>query len=677
MPTLVNSIFCVGDVHVDPALDEIRMDGVTVKLEPRTMRLLVCLAERAGQVVSVDELLDLIWKDVVVSPDSVYRAVASLRRALGDDAKEPTYIANVTRRGYRLVAPISSWVAPTTAQLGNGRVPSAVEPVSRDLTVEIPQTDPNPSAPPATPPPSWAASQSVAAHRPPVRLAITIIAVASLATVLGYFAVEHFLTSDRAATVAGATAPSPVVSNSSVAVLPFLDLSEKRDQEYFADGMAEELIDMLSQVPELQVPARTSSFYFKGKQASLHDIAASLGVSHVLEGSVRKSGNTVRVTAQLIYVADGVHVWSHSYDGSLDDIFKLQDEIAQSVIMALRASLLDKPLVSADAATNGETYSLYLQARAMNQRHTEADNVTALAYLRRAVQLDPAFAPAWASIADVLVDDFKFFAARPYKEVRAEVYQAADKALAINPQLAVAHIAKARLLYEIDWDINAADTEVSSALGSTPRNSQALRLASEIASTRGQFARELSLARRSVANDPLDARGFARIAAAEVANGNLVDAMAWFRKALELNPTGSGIHYQLASILVSRGDATRALEEAKLEPDASFREASLALAYDGLGFRKEADESLNIVIAKYSMRAAYQVVEILSSRGDLNGAFNWLHRAYVQHDTGLLKMNSNPLLKNLRNDPRFEEFRRRTGLSDSSPASTSSPSTAG
>ncbi len=165
-----------------------------------------------------------------------------------------------------------------------------------------------------------------------------------------------------------------------------------------------------------------------------------------------------------------------------------------------------------------------------------------------------------------------------------------------------------------------------------------------------------------MANDPLDARGFARIGAAEIANGHLTDATAWFRKALELNPTGSVIHYQLASILVSQGDPKRALEEAKREPDESFREASLALAYDGLGFRKEADDSLDLVIAKYSARAAYQVLEILSSRGDLNGAFNWLDRAYVQHDTGLLKMNSNPLLKNLRNDSRYEEFVRRSGL---------------
>jgi TolB-like protein/DNA-binding winged helix-turn-helix (wHTH) protein/Tfp pilus assembly protein PilF len=653
MPKLVNSVFQLGDVRVDSALDEIRKDSATIKLEPRTMRLLVCLAERAGQVVSVDELLDLVWKDVVVSPDSVYGAVASLRRTLGDDPKDPKYIANVMRRGYRLVAPVS------TRAIALEPPPAAEPPIHE--TDSVPQSDISRASSDQQSTPR-ALQLAAAARRAWGPRVVVILTSAALALALGYLVVEQFRRSEIAHPTVRSPASPGAIGDASVAVLPFLDLSENKDQEYFADGMSEELIDVLSQVPELHVPARTSSFYFKGKQESLHDIAGSLGVSHVLEGSIRKSGSTLRVTAQLIRVDTGFHIWSKSYDRPLDDIFKVQDEIAQSVITALKASLFEKPLVGADAATNSETYSLYLQARAMNQRHTEADNVTALAYLRRALQLDPTFAPAWASIADILVDDFKFFAARPYKEVRAEVYQAADRALAINPQLAVAHIAKARLLYEIDWDINAADAEISTALGSTPRNSQALRLASELASTRGQFARELNLARQSVANDPLDSRGFARIAAAEVANGNLSEATAWFRKALELNPTGSVIHYQLASILVYQGNAANALEEAKLEPDESFREASLALAYDGLGLRKEADEALNLVIAKYSARAAYQIVEILSSRGDLDGAFTWLDRAYLQHDTGVLKMYSNPLLKNLRNDSRFKEFVRRARL---------------
>jgi TolB-like protein/DNA-binding winged helix-turn-helix (wHTH) protein/tetratricopeptide (TPR) repeat protein len=643
MPKLDDSIFRLGDLRVDPRLDEIRKDGVIIKLEPRTMRLLVCLAERPGQVVSVDELLNLVWKDVVVSPDSVYTSVASLRRTLGDDPKGPTYIANVMRRGYRLVAPVSTWVDPLAPQ-------PAVGPPVNEAPDSLPQQ------------PSPLVSGPTTTRQTPRRQVAAIFGVAIVAIALGYFVAEHFPRSKRTNTPALPTTPRLPVSDTSVAVLPFLDLSENKDQEYFADGMSEELTDLLAQVPTLHVPARTSSFYFKGRQASLHDIAGSLGVAHVLEGSVRKSGSTIRITAQLIRVDTGFHIWSRSYDRPLDDIFKIQDEIAHSVIIALKSSLLDKPLVRVDAATNSETYNLFLQARAMNQRHTEGDNATALAYLQRAVRIDPAFAPAWASIADILVDDFKFFATRPYQEVRADVYLAADKALAINPQLALAHIAKARLLYEIVWDINAADVEISTALSSAPRNSQALRLASEIASTRGQLARELDLARQSVANDPLDSRGFARIAAAEVANGNLVDAAAWFRKALELNPTGSVIHYQLASILVSQGDAAQALVDAKLEPDESFREASLAIAYDGLGLRNEADAALNHVIAKYSARAAYQIVEILASRGDLDGAFTWLDRAYLQHDTGVLKMYSNPLLKNLRNDSRFKEFIRRTGL---------------
>jgi transcriptional activator of cad operon len=409
MPKLDNSIFQLGDLRVDPALDEIRKDGVTVKLEPRTMRLLVCLAERAGQVVSVDELLELIWKDVVVSPDSVYRAVASLRRALGDDAKEPTYIANVTRRGYRLIAPVSAWV--------DTLAPAPImEPRAHD-TEGSPESDPDPQpvVSHAVPRPSPVASEPVRARQSPRRLVATIMGVAAVAIALEYFVAGQISTPERRASPAGETTRSSVVGDTSVAVLPFLDLSENKDQEYFADGMSEELIDSLSQVSELHVPARTSSFYFKGKQASLHNIAGSLGVSHVLEGSVRKSGSTIRVTAQLIRVDTGFHIWSQSYDRPLDDIFKIQDEIAHSVIMALKASLLDTPRVGVEAATNSETYNLYLQARALNQRHTEADNATALAYLRRALQLDPAFAPAWASIADILVDDFKFFAARPYK----------------------------------------------------------------------------------------------------------------------------------------------------------------------------------------------------------------------------------------------------------------------
>jgi len=205
----------------------------------------------------------------------------------------------------------------------------------------------------------------------------------------------------------------------------------------------------------------------------------------------------------------------------------------------------------------------------------------------------------------------------------------------------------------IDWAFDEAQLEISRALSLSPNNSQILRLASELATTMGHADEALALAQKSVANDPLDARGFSRIAGAQVGQNNLSGAEAHFREAIELNPTAAGIHYQLASVLVARGDAARALDEAGREPDEAFQQASLALAFDALGRKGEADRALNVLQNKYASRSAYQIVEILAMRGDLNGAFEWLDRAYRQHDVGLVKMISNPLLKSLRGDMRF------------------------
>jgi transcriptional activator of cad operon len=229
---LTGSVFRIGDLRVDAALDEIQKDGLTLKLEPRIMRLLVCLAERAGQVVSVEELLELVWKDVVVSPDSVYRAVASLRRTIGDDVKEPTYIANVMRRGYRLVATVSTWTEFPEA-------PAGTAPVVAESAEPTPRISSRASL--------WAGSALSAA----VALGTSYVAVHH-----GWFA-KHESTTSR-------SAPAVKPLATSVAVLPFLDMSEQKDEEFFADGMSEELIDRLAKVPELKVPARTSSFYFKG-----------------------------------------------------------------------------------------------------------------------------------------------------------------------------------------------------------------------------------------------------------------------------------------------------------------------------------------------------------------------------------------------------------------------------
>jgi len=367
----------VGAWRVDPMLDEISKDGTNVKLEPRTMRLLVCLAENAGQVLSVEQLLDEVWKDVVVTPNSVYHAVAELRRVLGDDPKEPSYIANVLRRGYRLVAPVSSWVdAPA--------VPEADSPAT---------TSTETTAPPAT-----AATGSAF-----LRSGIALIV--ALALLLAYLAADRFWLSKPVTAEHPATAATRAVADQSIAVLPFIDMSEKKDQEYFADGMAEEIIGLLSKVPDLHVPARTSSFYFKGKQTTIAEIAKALGVAHVLEGSVRKSGNTVRITAQLVRVDNGYQVWSETFDRQLDDIFKIQDEIAGDVVKSLKASLLEGEAPRTTPTTNTEAYTFYLQALSLSKRGNSADSLTAIEYLRQATRMDPQFALAWALSAQLHTDE--------------------------------------------------------------------------------------------------------------------------------------------------------------------------------------------------------------------------------------------------------------------------------
>jgi TolB-like protein len=262
-----------------------------------------------------------------------------------------------------------------------------------------------------------------------------------------------------------AAQPAAVVAitDKSVAVLPFVDMSEKKDQEYFSDGLSEELIDMLTKVPELRVPARTSSFYFKGKQATIADIAKALGVTHVLEGSVRKSGNTLRITAQLIRVDTGYHVWSETYDRKLDDIFQIQDEIAKSVVNGLKVSVLGGTIPRATPTANHDAYMLYLQAKEMHYRGTSDNSRKAIEYLQKALELDPDFSQGWLTLASFLAADYNLFSPVSHDETRELISSALDHARKLEPSLLPIHVVMGRVLYEVDWSWQAADAEIGPA----------------------------------------------------------------------------------------------------------------------------------------------------------------------------------------------------------------------
>jgi TolB-like protein/DNA-binding winged helix-turn-helix (wHTH) protein len=292
----------IGAWCVHPAAGQISRDGETARLEARTMRLLLCLAEHAGEIVSIDELLTQVWTGVTVSPDSVYQAVASLRRLLGDDPKQPTYIATVPRLGYRMVATVGPWVDASQDPVMLAALEAKKRGARRRRFL------------------MWVGG------------AVLCFALVGALLVHGRFGSNH-----------SSTLPAHVLPQKSIAVLPFLDLTEGMNEEPFADGMTEELIDKLSKVPEFRVPAPTSSFYFKGKQLPIADIARRLGVVYVLDGSVRKSGGRLRVAARLMRADDGYVLWSEAYDRPFDDILMVQDEIAGEVTKALRSSIDGRP----------------------------------------------------------------------------------------------------------------------------------------------------------------------------------------------------------------------------------------------------------------------------------------------------------------------------------------------
>lgn len=327
----------IGPWRVDPRTGQLTRGAEKVRVEARTLRLLLYLAHRAGEVVSQEELLDQVWAGVVVTPDSVYQGVASLRRLLGDDPKQPTYIATVPRLGYRMVASVSPCIDTEEAlELPVGVVPPSVEVPRHGAAMAPHGVAPPPVAPMSIGMPGdWGVSTAPRAtrHAIPRGLLLALTAVLALIGLAALF----LLVFSRIPTHAELRAMPPPRS---VAVLPFLDLtSQAMGEEYFADGMTEELINQLARIPGLSVPAPTSSFYFKGKQATVGDIARSLGVAYVLDGSVRKSDTQLRISARLIRAADGYVVWSETYDRPEGDKLWVQEDIANQVAKALQGAL--------------------------------------------------------------------------------------------------------------------------------------------------------------------------------------------------------------------------------------------------------------------------------------------------------------------------------------------------
>jgi TolB-like protein/DNA-binding winged helix-turn-helix (wHTH) protein/Tfp pilus assembly protein PilF len=638
-----NRVLRIGAWRVDPALDEISRDGATVKLEPRAMRVLLCLAEHADQVVSVDQLLDAVWKDVVVTPDSVYQAVAGLRRALGDTSKEPAYIANVLRRGYRLVASVAPWDDAATAS--------------------------NPEERPAEAAPVLVAVMPATTHS---RRWLWVGLVLAAALAIGYPIARKLWPSKQATTAGQETSAATVgVGETSVAVLPFVDMSDKKDQEYFADGLSEVLIDRLAMVPGLHVPARVSSFYFKGKQATVPEIGKALGVAHLLEGTVRKAGNTLRITAQLVQVDNGYQVWSETFDRPLADVFKIQDEIAGAVVQVLKLSILSHYVPEAARTTNIEAYTLYFRAHSNVVSNGSADYDAAAEHLHSALTLDPQFADAWGWLA--LVTIWKFDVARapglramrasPTQAACADARAAADRALELDSTLVQSHRAKGVVLQYCDKNLLAAEGEFRQALELQPRSSDALRSYAWLALADDRPAQALQLAQRALSLDPLNCWNFAALGDVHWTAGRFAEAEAAYREAVELAPATAGLHALLANILLSRNKTAEAVAEAEREPDAEWRETALLFAVDAAGRKSDADRAITAYELKYADDDAGGIAAFYACRHDTERTIQWLSRFLAKHQGEYHDLpNREACFKNVESNSSYKAWRQKLKL---------------
>jgi TolB-like protein/Flp pilus assembly protein TadD len=577
-------------------------------------------------LASLDELMRRVWPGIVVSPETVSQRIKLLRDALGDEPREPRYIGGLRGRGYQMIAAVK--------ELGAEPAATAVEP--SDLGVQV------------------------STSRPDMRrnrlMLIGLFVVALVAA--GWLLAGRFWIAHQKPT--SGTAAVVVVAQKSIAVLPFVDMSEKKDQEYFSDGMSEELIDMLTKIPDLRVPARTSSFYFKGKPATIAEIANALSVLYVLEGSVRKSGTTLRVTAQLIRADDGYHLWSETYDRNLGDVFRVQDEIAGEVIKVLKLKLLDGEAPHAASTGNVDAYTLRLRARFFRNRGQVGDIQKAVDLYRRVVQLDPDSAIAWAELADVLRAYSYNSQAIPWKEGREQALDAANRSLTLDPLLPQAHDAVAWIRY-IDWDWTGAQAAYERARAVDPTFES--YVAPSLAVTLGDLPKAAQLQERIVMRDPVDKNPYLKLAYIYIRQGRLSEAEAAVRKAKELSPTGVGIPITLGEILVRRGETQAGLAEIQQDPDETNRVWKSAWAYQYLGRKHDADVALGRLIA---MDAGPSGLALLyAMRGERDVAFDWLERAYNQHDDRLLYiLDHNPDMKNLREDPRWKAFLKKMNLSE-------------
>ncbi len=461
--------------------------------------------------------------------------------------------------------------------------------------------------------------------------------------------------------------PAPaVIPEKSVAVLPFENDSGDTSQQYFSDGLSQDLITALTQFAGLKVISRDSAFQFRDSKDSSKVIGEKLGVAHLLEGSVQRAGDMVRITATLVNASDGSALWSQRYDKPYKDLFALQDAITHSVADALKARLLTAPgaVVQSDRPPSGnlDAYTAYLRGVTDFTRTDETHARQAIDAYQRAVTIDPGYAAAWAALSRAWARlGGAFMGGAAQQQAFTQARRASDRALQLAPDLAAAHSARSYLAFsESDW--KGAQAEIQRALQLAPNDGDAKYLYGSVLATLGQCRRAADLVQQALMTNPRNGDWYYALSQYLACGGRMADAQQALRTAIALQPQGTAYHEWAAILAILRGDAAAALAAAQEETDPGWRRIALALATQIGPDAKAADGALQILIAQNTSDAPYQIAETYALRRDPDAVFQWLDRAWKQHDPGVSYLLNDPLILRYRDDPRFAAFCHKVGL---------------
>jgi TolB-like protein/DNA-binding winged helix-turn-helix (wHTH) protein/tetratricopeptide (TPR) repeat protein len=611
-------VFSFAGFELDLTRGELRQNGERRGLRPKSFQVLACLVKRHGRLVAKDEIMDCVWGSQIVCDDSIVQCLSEIRRALGDSAQ--TVIRTVPRRGYVLDVPV-------TEHDVDQRASGAAQPGPRSPALE-----------------SHAA----------VALALLIAVM-----VAAWIAFRP----DEPAPPASVAVPA-ASAEQSIAVLPFVDLSAEQNQQFLAQGIAEEVLHQLAQSPQLRVTARTSSFALGGQNIDVREVGRRLDAAYVLEGSVRTSTDRIRVTTQLIDAASGTHVWSEVYERGLGDVLALQTAIATAVARQLEVSLLGDAPAMGEAGIGWQAYQHLMRGRSYLNRRAPGDLRLAEAELLEAVKLAPDSARAWAALASARLL-LALEVGAVWQDVREDIRTAVDNALALDPHLAEAHI-RAGMLEIAEGNREASLEHVTIAASSAPNDPLVLGVLAGAAGRSGRLDEAIALSQRAVAIDPLSSTPRYNLAGYLHAAGRLDEARAEYERLAALFPKhAQTTAFRIGLILIEQGRLDEALAAARQWPDGQKKALALALIHGARGSIASAGDAMASLHAAEDPLSAVRVAEVHAFRGEIDEAFQWLEIAKQRigetftpldemHRNWQVEMHFSHLLTPLRTDPRWD-----------------------